>query len=569
MTAKFLKQSQEIKKSIVPTTQEERANRKIRGESCYTDVTKTFPNLDECHRAVLAKVVKKVFYRADDKGAGYTPFKVTPENSVTHPQAMVDWLCSQGAEMVPLENNKSTRISINSMSDLTEISKGTFASVNSGNQHLTKHALEKWRKALAAIGSHNESIESVHAYSSLGQPLNFLYNMLEEWRDLVSTLPLVRIAEWAQEYSGLTEEQIEKEVEEYRPTHQEFLHSMVKVWRDEYEQGRLENYLDKATLLDVMKTRTASRRIGRAFDTMISTVHDDMSPFNSRLKYPKTHFIEYKRRYGRKGVETGLTSDVLMGYCMFLGINPIAMLNWLAYQETKTPGTWEAESANTPRDVIKWKGTMHPEEYRRFHKAIHRMGLVSDQNRWALDLLSVEWVYRNLPDYDAAKAALFANAMNMDTVLQELPKYRSLASQIELKDTRCSTVIEAALACEVNLFNAHRDALCLSLMSVGELTYHLNYAHSEAKQTAEEKVRDSFETLDAFSEYMNDHICKVCDYSSSDVEDYMDVELDEDGKVVIADSYQAADTSGQAESRANTATTNFYKSLVDYLKDRN
>lgn len=564
MTVKFLEQAQEVKTSIVPTSKEALARELIRMESAYTDVSALFPALDENHHAVLANVIKAIFNRAQNKGKGYTPFKSTPEGAITHPQRTVDWFAAQNAKMPPMPDNQSSRVTLNSISMLSGVSKGSLASVNAGQQHMTVHVLESWRKALAEIGTYNPELPEVHDYSALGDQKTFLYKLLEEWRDLVSTLPLSRIVEWASEYSGLTTEEIHAEVNEYSPTHREFMVSMVNVWREEYERGELDNFMDKTNLFDVLNTRTASRRIGRGFHTMIPAVHEGMASYNSRIKYPKTHLAEYKRRYSEPRVETGLTSEVLMGYCMFTGINPIAMLHWLAYHETKVPGKWVAKVANSIEDAIEWKGTVCPAEYNRFHAAIHRMGLVSDQNRWAMDLLSVSWVYHNLPHQDEVDAALTINAASMKTITETLPSYHDLASKLDYPNNLTSP-IELALAAQVNVFNAHRDLKCLSLMSVGELTYHTLYSFDESKRDAEEEIRNNFNTAEEFTQYMQAHICLVCAHTSKpDSDNYMDVELDKGGKVVISKSYQTVKGNG----RTMAATSNFYKALAKYLSDK-
>lgn len=564
MTTKFLKQSQETKKSIVPTKKESRARELIRMESAFTDVTSLFPKLDENHRAVLANVVKTIFSRVKDKGAGYTPFKSTPQGSITHPQTVVDALSLHGAVMPPIEGNQSERVTLNSISMLSLISKGSLASVNSGQQHMSVASLEGWRKSLAAIGDHNPDIEVVSGYAELGEPRSFLVELLEEWRDLISTLPLSRIEEWADEYSGMERADIDRQIAYYTPTHKGFMHSMIKVWREEYNQGKLDNYLDKPHFLDVLQTRTVSRRIGRGFHTMIGSVHTGMTPYNSRVNYPKTNFAEYKRRYSEPRVETGLTSEVLLGYCLFTGINPMSMLHWLAYQESKLPGEWKThKSASTEQDIIEWNGVMHPAEYKRFHGAIIKLGLVSDQNRWAMDLLSVSWVYHDLPQGDKVEDSLNTHAFGLKPVIDNLPSYEDLAGKLGLSELSCEykTPVGAALAAEVNVFNAHRDLMCLSLMSVGELNYGTKYAFDERKRGEVEKARNSLE-VDDFYTHMYDHICHEFAHVG-DPEDYMDVEMS-GGKVVIANSYQTSDMSW----RALSATNNFYKAVVSYLGDR-
>ncbi len=564
MSSKFLMQAKEMKSSK-PT--KALSNKKslvrdlIRSESAFSDTSALFPKLDESHRMALAHTTKSIFNRAESKGASYTPFKSTPEGSFTHPQSMVNWFSARKAQMPPMEDNQSLRVTINSMSALSGVSKGSLASVNAGNQHMTVHALEAWRKALAAIGSHNDSIESVHEYSDFGEPNVFLCKLLEEWRDLVSTLPLTRIEEWAEVYSGLSDEQIKKEVEDYRPSHKEFLSSMVRVWRDEFKQGKMESYIDKTTLLDVLHTRTVSRRIGRGFHTMIEAVHTGMAPFNSRISYPKTNFAEYKRRYGVATVETGLTSEVLMGYCLFTGINPIAMLHWVACQETKSHGTWNAKVANTPRDMLEWLGAMSPVEYARFHTAIHQMGLVSDQNRWALGLFSACWVYCDLPTQPKVKERLGADYHGLATVADEFLFLYGVETDFKYDAVRYKTPVGMALAAEVNVFEAHNDLECFGHMSCGESNHIQKYAMLDNF----DEERNAFDTAEEFVGFMRGHLCKEYGYRvNTEDGSYMQLVTNADGEVDIANSYRTHEVS----SKTKSSTTAFYRAIEDSLAVR-
>ncbi|QZI91911.1 hypothetical protein SIPHO068v1_p0100 [Vibrio phage 51E28.4] len=550
MTSKFISQAKRAQSFSAPSDLKGTDNTRdiIRNQSVFTTTTSVFPKLDDAHRVVLSHTLEGIFNHVKGNKKGYTPFKVTPEGSVTHPQTVVNWLQADGAVMVKSDNNNSAKVTINSISDLSGISKGSLASVNTHNQHLSAKDLEKWRKALAAIGDNNPDNEEVHGYAQFGESKTFLANLLTEWRNLVSTLPIERIREWADKYCDATEEQVAKLVESYRPTHKGFLESMVKVWRDEYEQGKMEDYTGRSTLLDVLQTRTASQRMSRAFNTMIRAVHDSTPSFNRRISLSKTNYPEYKRRYGSVGVETGLTSEALMGYCFFLGINPISMLHWLAYNEWKSPGTWECELLNSARDMLKWKGTMSPVEYTRFHNAVHNMGLVSDQNRWATALLSTCWVYCDLPNEEKVEQRLGVNYSTLKSVSDNFVYSYGAVMDFKFEAELYKSPYGMALTYGADVFSANNSLLCLGLVSAGEFECVPRVKVNKELETTRDAMGN-----EEFMAYMRDHIHKEFGYkckNEKNLEDYATVEFDgvgEDAKVVIADSYHMGDVLSQSK----------------------
>lgn len=473
-------------------THEVAAN-KTRNNQPYKVLDTLLPNVADGVKLALSNVLGGVFYRAGDKDASYTPFKVTPKASLTYPQHVVDDLRKSGAVMPEVSEgdnmySASGQVSLSAIADLSRISKGSLSGVNSHQQHLTVEGLERWRKALSKIGRANPTIEDVHALSQLGDPKVFLEVLLTQWSELISALPIARISEWALAHTDHDVDTLAILVESFRPTYKSYVRNMLTIWRTEYNEGKLETYADKRTLLDVLQTRTASRRISRGFHDMIQLVHGNMPAFNSRIKYSKSNYQEYKRRYSTDATETGLTAEVLMGYCFFLGINPIAMLQWLAHKEANAPSGWVRGYGHTPRDIIVWQGTISPVEYQRFYEAIHEMGLVSDQNLWAMGLYMTTCVYKNVPIAREVETALEADSVSLQSVVN---KYANDISTMDFAMPKPTggydTLLAQAMACsDFPVSCAHLDVLAISMVSEGELLH--KGKHQDVKDEANSRL---------------------------------------------------------------------------------
>lgn len=394
---------------------------KVQSVLAHDAVNEVFPHAYEPVKVVLANTLHAVFARALNNQSEYTPFSSTPDGAISYPKFVIDLLRKVGARMPTTSEGDSgyrprPDATITSMSELSHVAKSSLSSVNAGRQQLTVPDLEKWRIAVAKVGEANPDIPEVAELEFLSDPVIFFRTLLENWAKLDSTLQLSRIKEWAVEYSTLTQEGIDNAVEKARPSPAGYLRSMVKVWREEYEQGAMADYLSASSMLDIFNTRTSGRRLGRGFNVMINSVHEGMIQFNQRVRYPQTSYASYKARYSSDHTETGLSAEVLMGYCLFLGINPIAVLQWIAVKETKSPGTWTAHRAADLNGLINWQGAISPRECLRFYETIQHMGLVSDQNIWSLYLLHPSFIYKNLPTEDAARDALGADMLMSDIV---------------------------------------------------------------------------------------------------------------------------------------------------------
>lgn len=149
---------------------------------------------------------------------------------------------------------------------------------------------------------------------------------------------------------------------------------------------------------------------------MVQVVHTGMRGFNSRISYPLTNLVAYKKRYKHELVETGLTAEILMAYCLFCGLHPISLLSWLARREKVAPSCFEVRRAVTPEDFILWRGTVSPYEHDRFLQMIINMGLVSDQKSWVYGLLSARFAYRDLPTEESIRARIAPNEVSQGTV---------------------------------------------------------------------------------------------------------------------------------------------------------
>ncbi|CAM0035564.1 hypothetical protein VPHK120G1_0020 [Vibrio phage K120 g1] len=486
----------------------------------YRSVCDHFPQLPNDTRYLLARVLKTIFDRAEDKGVDYTPFIITPEVSITYPQHVVDDLRVSKAVMPKLSEGDdmyvtSSRVSLTSMAELSRISKGSLSGINSHQQQLTVEGLEKWRKALAKVGKANPDIADVKALADMADPTIYLDALLSEWSNLTSSLGLKRIKEWAELYSGLDEDEIEQKVSEKQPTYDSYLDSMITIWRSQYKNGELPQYQDKKTLLEVLKTVTNRRSISRGFNDMITCVHDGMPSFNSRVKHSKSNYPVYKTRYDSAMSETGMTSSILMAYCLFTGINPISMLYWLAMTESKTPGDYNVISSYSLNEFMLWNGTISPVEYQKFFNEIHNLGLVSDQDRWALNLLSAEFVYKHVPDEEMIGDKLKGDKVNLSSVTTEYMMQCPSKSSIRIPDN-CNTLFGLALSATMEgILDAPNDMGCLSLVSDGQV---LGIFKDEDRKVAEDE-RCSM-TTEAFTEFMLKSLSV-----RGDVEDYITVTI--------------------------------------------
>lgn len=474
----------------------------------------SFPRLSESHVSVIANAVTDIFERSRDTGMPLTPFASVPEVTISSPRSIVELLNSVGGMVPPrssLSHEAPKKPSVNALAVMSNISRGTFNSVAAGRQYMSAADLELWREALCEIGDHN-NIEELKA---LGNPLSFLRALVEEFVSLESSVPVERIEEWVAYTNQVVPDSIndEEKAAIMAPIAQidagQYTEAMVKVWRAQYMQGKLERF-EVHTLMDVLTTRTTSRRFSRGFQNLTAAIHDTMSAFNSRVKYPRRNYAQYKARYSNK-CETGLTSEVLMGYCFYLGINPVSLLYWLVSSEAAMPGAYTAEEVDEARGVVKWLGTMSPVEYDRFMEATLCLGIVPDSRRWLFSLIQSKFVFSQLPTARETERMLGARSPAYKTAIEEY--FSGVDTSLEGCDLVRGFDSYLGMAAGFDLARANDDVNCLGFYMLG-----VTSAHGSRAQKIDEETADLDD--DAFKAYALAHLL---DLSAGNSEDYLHV----------------------------------------------
>ncbi|QZI93128.1 hypothetical protein SIPHO049v1_p0003 [Vibrio phage PS14A.1] len=504
----------------------------------------------------VAGTVSAVMNRAVSVGTCYTPFQSTPEGAISYPKHMTDELRKLGARMpTTSEGDESYRprheVTLSAMAELSQLSKSTLASVNGSRQHLTVEGLNLWRIALVKIGKANPTITSVSALTVFEDPEEFLDELISDWKGLDSPLPVERIIEWGATYTKLSYDDVIVKVDAARPDITQYTKSLIKVWRDEYRLNALPNLTNCKTLLDIFKTKTSGRRLGRGFNEMIKAIHPDGASFNTRIKYGKTNFAAYKLRYESDRAETGLSSEVLMGYCVFLGINPIAILQWIADREASMPGIWDVERVYDDNSLLLWKGTISPRECLRFYEAIQQMGLVSDQNAWSLHLMHPSVIYRNLPTADSIMEH-FNGDVYMDKAVAAYCKDspRPPAEVTEWADYRGEHNTLYGKARASNALNPYSSVLIAV------------YGAASLKGVGAEEAVEELNMITSEEEFLEKGLATLVKSSRYDTS-YIDLEHDAEGKIVPSKSYKST-----YESNLHKVTVNFYRKVLIEFPER-
>lgn len=510
--------------------------KEVMSGEAFAAVSKVLPNTDGKVRTVIASVLTSVFNRALEGVASFTPFNSTPEGAVTYPEYLLRML-KEGGAVIPTATG-TTEPSYGALSNLSGITKSSMASTNAARQHLTVPALEKWRLALAAIGEANKGTD-IYQLSHHGVPETYLTTLLSEWRDLDSPLPLGHIKEWALEYANVSQEKLDELVAKYTPTYTSYLKAMLKVWREQYQSGQIETYAGYGSFLEVLKTKTSARRLGRGFNDMVTAVHTPLDNYNSRVTYPKTNFKAYKDRYNSLNAETGLSAEVLMGYCLFTGINPISILQWVSVSESATPGTWTAERVYIPEDMIMWKGAISPRDCVQFFDSVQTLGLVSDQNLWALHLLHPTFTYKNIPTYELVSKVM--NDRLYDSVVTEatngMPSATALSDKVGYEH---ETLFGQAFA-HVDVLQAASSEACISGTAAGLIKTSIK-ATPESIEASLTELINTPRNLAIVT--MKEQLAKAVlrhTMKSPNAEKYAELVLDGDGAVAPESSYSATD----------------------------
>lgn len=384
------------------------------------EVKQAFPSLDLSAASLLGKVVGAIYndqHSPKDKSPiPLSPFMNTPASmgAISSPAAVMTFLRDHGAH-VPF-NGKEMTPSLNALANISSIPSGTISSLNTGRMKMDGEKLESWRNALVLIGKAND----IEMLASLEDHEAYLESLLEDYTTLTSSLPLSRIIEWAKTYSPLTESNIDAMVSSARKslTPSFYVKSIVSVWREQYLSDELDELFSCDNFAALLKVYTSRVSTKRGFNKLIPAVHRGMPQFNSRVKYPMKLTATYTNRYSGYQSETGLTAEILLAYCFFLGINPIALLNWLADNEVRGKGTHKTHKGNLSfNELVGWQGVVSPWEFTRFVKFVSMLGLVSDQEKWTLCIYDASNVYRNVPVKEDIVNDLGADALSYESVL--------------------------------------------------------------------------------------------------------------------------------------------------------
>lgn len=367
---------------------------------------------------LIAKAVMGIFNdQANPSGKEaqpLSPFMFTPNSlgATTSPSAVIEFLKSEGAH-IP-HGGRELNPSLNSLYWISGIPVGTLSSLNSGKMKMDANKLELWRKALVTIGVSNRN----DWLTSFDNPENYLDSLLEDYKSMASALPLERIREWATKHTNILENDISAKLGSVTMTVANYLTSIIGIWREQYTSNVLDNLVGCYDFMSVLKMYTGRKSTKRAFNKLIPTIHRGMPQFNRRVKYPVKLTTEYSNRYTGVGHETGLTAEILLAYCFYLGMNPMSLLRWLATAELRNPGSHISEGITFDiNDLVGWRGVVSPWEFNRFVVLISSLGLVSDQEKWALCVYDASNIYRNIPTKADIDRTLEDKAMTFDSTL--------------------------------------------------------------------------------------------------------------------------------------------------------
>lgn len=373
------------------------------------------PELPDSAAYVIGSAIAAVYSMHDSTGRPLSPFKSVPNTVITSPSQVMRFL-RQHDMTVPWDG-KAQKPTYLYVSHISGISKGTLSAISDGRMNFNAERLEQWRNALAIVGKANGE----EGLSAFADPVVFLEELLDDYKNLLSTLSLDVIKDWATEaLPDMTGEEVTAAIEAATPGYGEYYEAMVNVWREEYVSMSAETFIGQPDFDSILRTRTPSRKFGRGYHKMIAAVHRNMKAYNTDVKYPSTNFPMFKARYSSNTVETGLTADVVIGYCFFLGINPLSVLRWFARNEVQNPCKYQIQASGSKlEDVVRWQGAIGPVEYQKLVDAIISMRLVSDQERWIFALFSSSYVFRNIPTVDDVYEGLGENATLYKTIVEE------------------------------------------------------------------------------------------------------------------------------------------------------
>lgn len=276
--------------------------------------------------------------------------------------------------------------------------------------------LEHWRKALVVIGKHN----NIDWLISFDNPENYLDSLVEDYVTMASSIPLERIEDWAERCTDMLGSEIADKLSKATLSAVEYVNAIIGVWREQYLTGDIDALLGCNDFISVMKHYTKSKSTKRGFSKLIPIVHRGMPSFSSRVHYQVKLTSYYTARYTGATSETGLTADILLAYCFYTGMNPMSLIRWLASSEMRNPGEHVSEGKTFEiNDLVGWLGTVSPWEFNAFVKLVSSLGLVSDQEKWALCIYDASNIYRNIPEKADIERSLGDKALTFDDTLSK------------------------------------------------------------------------------------------------------------------------------------------------------
>lgn len=528
-------------------------------------LAEVMPALTPTHISSVADAILDIFDRKDASDrVPLTPFKSVPSVTIGDPVSIVNHLTNIGARIPTTVNPhltnqpKDRAPSINALADCASMARGSLGSVAQKRQYLNAEQLEQLREGLVHIGKYNSLAE----FEALENPVTFLQSLVDEYCDLESATPIDRVESWASMMvAGLAiDADKAKEILSASRTLSvgRYGRAVLQVWRSQYIADAmgghpLEKFEDCDNIMSLLSTRTKSRRFNRGFQNLTAAVHRNMTDFNERLKYPTLNYSEYKRRYASHGVESGLNSESLLGYCFYTGLHPVAVLRWLAGLEVSRPGTFQAMTSNTINGLIQWSGPMSPKEYNRFIDAIMCLGIVPDSCRWSFTLLSAKYVYANIPTPKGVASLLGPTNAAFMAVGDEY--FADFDYNLTVDRARgFATLIEAAAESNlVDVYNAHRDEMSLISYLCG-LTLQPG--------TLGARITDATEAMsdEEIAEYASAHI--VQSMAKIDESEFSYLVKGADGEI----DHSLSCRSAKMTPREASAADNFYLGLVNQMQ---
>lgn len=321
----------------------------------------------------LANALNYLWSRIHKMGIPYSPFVTSPTWDFSHPQGMLDYVNDKYREKLSRPIN---------LADLKI--KGMYRSnvekMAEGRQIMTADQLESVRRTIWEMYEIPEM-----------EPNAFLAKFCEGLEKLYFGYPVDRLEQWATRYAP-------KSVFVYPKTElDEYLILIVKAWRLQWLNNKFDHYDRHKSFFDLLGDRTKLRRLGRGMDHVVHAIFNEQEGYNTRLK-PVANVPRFRRML--EGRELGLTADSIMGICLMTGISPLSVLLHFAHQELELKGSPSYHLKHSARDMVEWRGSLDPHQYQILIDYCVSLGLVPDQHKFVLGLMSAGYVYANLPSIE-------------------------------------------------------------------------------------------------------------------------------------------------------------------------